>query len=209
MLCSYPSTRDGVYIIFWCSHCFFRYQSHGENLFWRSSPWSVGCSWQWYLLIFSPTFPIRPTHTAIIFLKIDSGITGLMLLTGPLFFPGFWWGTSSPVFSTLGVSPVSAMWFGRSAILSYTMSGRCFSYSAQISSIPGLFPFFRLYTALFYLCLLRPVLTRPTMACNNTIQKKRNFIAFEPQHTGNLGLWVRNPGVSLSTIHRAQAILKV
>ena len=46
---------------------------------------------------------------ANIFLKIDSKITGLRFLTGPLGFPGLGSGISWPRVSSVGFFPVSAM----------------------------------------------------------------------------------------------------
>ena len=86
-------------------------------------------------------------HIAMIFLSIDKRMIGRRFPGGPAFFPGFCRGISIPSFTSDGYIPVSAISLNISAIPLHNSIGPYLIISALKSSIPAVFPFFRIFTA--------------------------------------------------------------
>ena len=86
-------------------------------------------------------------HIANVFLNSDSRITGRRLAGGLFLLPGFGRGVSIPVSISVGCCPVSAAMFSSSAISLVIDGGAYLISSADISSMPALFPFFILLVA--------------------------------------------------------------
>ena len=75
-------------------------------------------AWVFFISFLIVSKVLSITIIARIFLRIDKSIIGLRFFTGPLGLPGFGSGINCPKLSSIGLLPVSAIWFNISAMCS-------------------------------------------------------------------------------------------